>query len=57
MRSTTHNNQLNHLTLMYVYQEKNGKIDICMAVNEFIARKGSRKEQFKKFLKVSEYQN
>ena len=55
MRSTTHNNKLNHLIFMYVYQEKNGKIDICMAVNEFIARKGSRKERFKKFLKVSEY--
>ena len=46
MRSTTHNDRLNHLILLYVHQEKIAKIDICKIDNEFIVLKDPRKGQF-----------
>ena len=40
------NNWLNYLILLYVYQEKYIKIDICKTANKFINGKNSRKESF-----------
>ena len=46
MRSTMHNNRLNHLIVLHVYQDEIDKVDICEIVNEFISRKDSRKDRF-----------
>ena len=51
MRSIPHNNRLSHLKLMYVYQEKLIKFDICKITSEFSARNDLRKEQFS-FLQI-----
>ena len=45
-RSKMHNNRLNHLMVLHVYQDEIGKVDIGEIANEFISRKHSRKERF-----------
>ena len=46
MTSTMHNNRLNHLIVLHVYQDEIDKVDIREIANEFISRKDSRKERF-----------
>ena len=41
-----HNNRLNHLMVLHVYQDEIDKVDIREIANDFISRKDSRKERF-----------
>ena len=41
-----HNNNLNHLMVLRVYQDEIDKVDIREIVNEFILKKVSKKERF-----------
>ena len=46
MRSTMHNNCVNHLMVSPVYHDEIDKVDIREIANEFIWLKDSRKERF-----------
>ena len=46
MRSAMHNNRLNYLMLLHVYQDEIDKVNIRELANKFISRKDSRKERF-----------
>ena len=54
MRSTTHNIRQINLILLYLYQEKIGKVDVRRIANKFIATSDSRKERFS-LLQVSSH--
>ena len=49
MRSIAHNNWLNQLILIYVFQEKIIKIGFCNIASKITAGKNSRKERFRIF--------
>ena len=46
MRSAMHNDRLNYLMLLHVYQDEIDKVNIREIANKFISRKDSRKERF-----------
>ena len=46
MRSAMHNNRLNHLMLLHVYQDEIDKANIREIANKFISKKDFRKERF-----------
>ena len=47
MRSTMHNNRLNHSNILVCASRKNSQLDTVKTANSFIVRKNSRNEQFK----------
>ena len=47
IRSTMHNNRLNHSNIVVCASRKNSQLDTVKTANSFIVRKNSGKEQFK----------